>query len=131
MSIITEDVIDYANQSNEELVARMDQISDLKEELDAELSVIKDELMDRLEKEGRDSFLVNGRSISKVIRKVWSGVSIETAQLYGAVKEEIKTFIDTKVLDAVASKGIKIEGMVETVYLNVRTIKKPANAEEN
>lgn len=107
-----------ANMTNEELLERWLQLQVEEEDLKSEMSVLKDELLLRLEDLGLDSMPVQDYTVSKTIRKSWVQVPMEYAAGVGAV--ETKETLNTKALDALYKKGVEIPGMSSTTFVTIR-----------
>lgn len=108
-----------AQVSYEELLKTREELMAKKEELEAALSVISDELLFRLTEEKISGKIVGNYSITKATR-VSFDVSLETAQALGATKE----VIDQAVLKKQLAAGVDVPGMKKTEYIMVREVVK-------
>jgi len=85
------------------------------EEIAATKMAIREEIMSRMK---YDAEVFGKYSVTKVKRPNYSAVKLETARELGAVKEAV----DTKMLAKLYSKGVKIEGLKESVYPLIKNI---------
>jgi len=92
------------------------------EELKSTMSVIKDEFITRLDKKGLSSTQVDDFSITKVTRNSYSQVPIDEARKLGATKTEEK--VDGRVIGNLVKKGMKIKGVTQSLFIQIRAIKK-------
>jgi hypothetical protein len=104
-----------------ELVTAYEKYDYIKDEADAALKVIKEEMGLRLDAEKVKGKPVAGWSINKVTRPVLSKVPIETARDFGAIKEAV----DLEKLGILYRSGAKIPGVVISTYIDVRKMKEP------
>ena len=105
------------NPTIKELVESYAKLQYQKEEMEAAERVIKDALLEHLDKMKLDSQLVNNWSITRA-RRVSFKTDIEIARSLGAVKEAVD---DTK-LRQLDKSGVEIPGKQVTVYLLIRDI---------
>lgn len=91
----------------------------VKEEMEASLAVISEEMLHRLAEEKINGKIVGGWSISKATRYSFD-TDLKTAKEYGATKE----VIDNSKLKELHLKGIEIPGTKKSEYVMVKEIKK-------
>lgn len=101
--------------STKELVESYAKLQFQKEEMEAAEKVIKEALLEHLDKMKLDSQLVSNWSISRA-RRVSFKTDIEIARSLGAIKEAVD---DTK-LRQLDKSGVEIPGKQVTVYLLIR-----------
>ena len=87
-----------------------------KETIEAGLSVVNDELADRLRSQKVTGLKVNGWFVSRVKRMLTNGVQLSQAREYGAVKESV----DSEKIKMLVAKGVKIRGIKFSEYVNIR-----------
>lgn len=92
------------------------------EDLKSVMSVIKDEFITRLDDKGLDSTQVGDFAVMKVARNSYSGVPIKEARKLGATKTEEK--VDGSVIGRLIKKGVKVKGVTQTLFIQIRAIKK-------
>ena len=103
----------------EELLDRREVVNELKENLEAELKVLSEEFLLRLQEEKVNGKIVNNWAISKATRYGFD-TTLEQAQELGAVK----TVVDSAALKALHTKGILVPGVKKTEYVMVREVVK-------
>jgi|GEM_PF-3384298 len=106
------------NMSIEEILIVREQLVSKKEELEAGISVLGGELLERLKKEKVNGMVVSNYSISKVNRVSFT-TSVSEAKELGATTETI----DTKMLKILFNKGVDVPGVKISEYVSVREIK--------
>ena len=87
------------------------------DEIEAELVMIRQELLHRLEEENKDGELIGEYSVTKA-KRITFKTTLEQAQILGAVT----TSVDKIVLRKLHNKGIKVPGVEITTYLSVRRL---------
>lgn len=90
-----------------------------KEEIEAGLSVVNEELLERLKKEKINGKVVGNWGISKATRYSFE-TTLEEAEALGAVKQTV----DQAKLKKLISSGIKIPGTKVSEYVMVRQVEK-------
>lgn len=104
------------------LVELLAQINETISEWEANATMVRQELLDRLEKENKDAELVGEYSLTKS-KRVTFKTTLEEAQVLGAVKPAV----DTTTLRKLYNKGIKIPNVEVTTYLSVRRLSQNEN----
>ena len=105
-----------------ELVESYAKLQFQKEEMEAAEKVIKEALLEHLDKMKLDSHLVNNWSISRA-RRVSFKTDLELARGLGAVKEAV----DDVKLRQLDKAGVEIPGKQVTVYLLIRDMSQKDN----
>jgi len=77
--------------------------------------VLREEILLRMK---LDAEIWGKFSVTKVKRPNYQSVKLETAKELGAIKEAV----DTKVLAALRSKGVEIDGLKESVYPLIKCV---------
>lgn len=108
-----------AEMNEQELVNRHEELRFELEERDAEQKVIREELADRLTKEGLNSKPVGEFNVIKVVVVSFPKFLLEKARELGAIKEAV----DTEKLKELDRLGGKIEGKQVTISTQIRRIK--------
>lgn len=93
-----------------------------KEELEASIKVINDEMLERLKEEKINGKVIDNYSISKATRYSFD-VDLKKAKELGAVKE----MVDQALLKQMYFKGVKFDGIKTTEYILVREVIKDEN----
>ena len=101
--------------SKEKLLEEYTKLGYKEEEIAATKMVLRGEILARMK---RDAEVWGLYSVTKVRRPNYQSVKLETAKELGAVKEAV----DTKVLANLHSKGVKIEGLKESVYPLIKSL---------
>ena len=101
--------------SDQDLIALYDESERELEELEARLTVIRQEFLARLKEKKQDSQIVeNGAdkwTVTPFLKVNVSNVSEETAKDLGAWKKVVTEKIDSAVLKALHKKGIEVPGL--------------------
>jgi len=87
------------------------------EQIMAEMVMIREELLHRLEEAKIDAERIGEYSVTKA-KRVSFKTSLEEAEVLGAVKKSV----DTDQLKKLHNKGIKVPGVQTTIYLSVRRL---------
>lgn len=103
--------------SKEDLIKKLEEFNIANEEVMANLVMIREELMARLDDEKKDGELIGDYSVSKT-KRVTFKTSVEQAEELGAVKKAV----DTTKLKKLHDKGIEVPGTNITVYLSIRKL---------
>src|SRR5438128_2731736 len=114
---IEQNELDLSQYSWDSLLAYREKLNADKEEAEAALKVINDELLIKLAEEKLSGKIVGQWSISKATR-ISFDISIPEARVFGAVKETI----DQAVLKKLKAKGIEIPNEKRTEYVLVREV---------
>ena len=109
---------DLLKLSKEKLIQILEDRNIVYDQTMAELVMIRQELLARLEEEKKDGEIIKDYAISKR-KRVTFKTTTEEAEKYGAVKKAI----DPKILRSLYNRGIKVPGVVVTEYLSIRKIK--------
>jgi|SRR5579885_997898 len=109
--------------SIEQLVEAYTKATTLREEIEATMSVVKDEIMARLDAENVKGKVVNDYTVSKATR-VSFRTSLEWAEQAGAVKKTV----DAAKLKALYDSGVEVPDTQVTSYLVVRPVPQKGDA---
>lgn len=104
--------------SKERLVQILENNNIASDQLMAEMVIIREEILHRLEEEKKDGELIGEYSVTKA-KRINFKTSLEEAEEFGAVKKAV----DTAVLKKLHDKGVKVPGVNITIYLSVRRLK--------
>ena len=96
------------------------------EEIKAQKSEVKKELIARVKKSGRDGLTIGDTNVKPFIKVYTNNVTLETAQELGAVKTEIK--VDGAKIGNLVKSGVKVEGAEEREEVRI-TKPKPEDAD--
>lgn len=99
----------------EKLLQEYDKLRYKEEQIVAEKVALKEEILARMK---RDAEVWGLFSVTKSIRPNYKSVKLETAKELGAVIEAV----DTKMLAKLHSKGVKIDGLKETIVLLIKNL---------
>lgn len=105
--------LDLAHRLQEMLVAQ--------EHIEAGIRVLKDEMLDRLIKEGVKAKNIGNHSYTMAERSSYPELTIESAEALGAVKVETKKSIDTAKVKKLVKAGADIKVELSP-YLTIRSI---------
>lgn len=105
----------------DQLLTRREAVITLQEELEAELSVIKDEIVSRLDEEKINGKIVGDKNIS--VRTVYS-TDKETAKELGAITVSTSERVNTTIIKELFQKGIEIKNLQITKTPLVTEVKK-------
>lgn len=108
--------------SKEELIAMLQDLNNVYDEVMGGMTEIRNEFLDRLTKEKKDGEIVGEYQVSKT-KRITFKTTLEQAEELGAIKKAP----DTKILKNLHDKGVKVPGTSETVYLSVRKLKQDVN----
>ncbi len=114
----TQEVI-VQEKTMEELVEHYAQAIQMKEDLEAAISVVKDEILLRLDAEGVKGKIVNEYSVTKVTKTLFK-TTLEEATELGAIKFSVDTVKLKKMYEA----GAPVPNVVETSYLLIKPVSK-------
>ena len=117
---------DLQKDSKEVLIAMLQKFNDVYDEMMANMVMIREELLHRLEEEKIDGCLIGEYSVKRA-KRVSFKTSLEEAEVLGAVKKAV----DPDVLRKLRNKGIEIPGVQETTYLSVRRLEQNEQQEQN
>lgn len=101
--------------SKEKLLQEYEKLGYKEEEIASTKMAIRQEILARMK---LDAEVWGYYSVTKVKRPNYNSVKIETAKELGAIKEAV----DTKVLANLHAKGVKIEGLKETIYPLIKNL---------
>ncbi len=101
--------------SKEKLLKEYERLGYKEEEIAGAKQAIRQEILTRMK---LDAEVWGYYSVTKVRRPNYNSVKLETAKELGAVKEAV----DTKVLANLHSKGVKIDGLKESVYPLIKNL---------
>ena len=101
------------------LVELFQQAAALKEEAEATIEVVKDELITRLKAEKKDGDIINQIAV-QIIKVIRFKTSVDQAREFGATVS--KETVDSKVLRRLFDQGIEIPGASNTEYLKVQQL---------
>lgn len=110
---------DLQNFTKEKLIEKLEELNITNEEVMANMVMIREEMLHRLDEEKKDGEIIGEFSVTKT-KRVTFKTSIEQAEELGAVKKAV----DTTKLKKLYDKGIKIPETNITVYLSVRRLNK-------
>ncbi len=105
----------------DQLLARREAVIALQEELEAELSVVKDEIVARLDEEKINGKIVGDKNIS--VRTVYS-TDKETAKELGAITVSTSERVNTTIIKELFQKGIEIKNLQITKTPLVTEVRK-------
>lgn len=102
----------------EGLVIKVIALQEVMEGMTQEIAVYKDEIADRLEASKVTGTKVGNYLVKRVIRKIFTGVSLAIARELGAVKE----VVDSEKLSQLNKKGIDIKGSKTIQYVSIKEV---------
>lgn len=105
----------FIDMTKEELAGEYMKLTYQEEEIVASKIVFRAEILERMK---LDAEVWGGYGITKVKRANYKDVTLEVAKSLGAVKETV----DTTVLGKLHKKGVKIEGVKESIYPMIRDL---------
>ena len=114
---------DLTVYSKAELVELYQQAATQKEEFEATIEVVKDELILRLKSEKKDGDVINDTAV-QIIKQVRFKTTVDQAREFGAVVT--KETIDTKMLRHLHDQGVEVPGTNSSEYLKVQSLNKEA-----
>ena len=109
---------DLLTLSKEKLIEKLEEFNIKNEEVMANMVMIREELLHRLEEEKKDGERIGEYAVTKA-KRVSFKTTLEEAKELGAIKEAVNT--DT--LKRLYNKGIEVPGVSVTTYLSVRRLK--------
>lgn len=104
-------------KTKEELVQELSDRNIENEQRMAEMVMIREELLNRLEEEKIDGEIIGEYQIRKS-KRVTFKTTVEQAKEFGAIKPAV----DSSILRKIHNNGIEVPGYTETVYLSVRRL---------
>ena len=121
-----EDPADLLKLTDQQLEEAYWETVQQEEDIKAQKMAIREEFIERVKKTKQTQGKF-GESIATIYPKIYtSGVKMETAEKWGAVKTEIK--VDGAVISKLYKAGNKIEGVEERWEIKVTKIKKEEEA---
>ena len=113
---------DIQEISLEDLVEEIQKAKGIIEEIEAQKSVLQDEILLRLRKMGLDGTKTkNGYLVTRISKVLFTGVTVGQARELGATVMEEK--IDSGKLRELYNRGVKIAGVKISTFVNIKEAK--------